>query len=87
VCLAYQLIVGKLVLKNRPTQVTRFIVDLTGKCAEGLQMNWARYLVNQLEIDCREVQYQGYEFHFSWFLIPIAFIAWELPEGATFSEI
>jgi hypothetical protein len=85
--LACQLIAGKLVCKNRPTQVTRFIVDLAGKCAEGLQMNWAQYLVNQLELDCREAQDQGYEFHFSWLLILITFITWELPEGATFPEI
>jgi len=39
VLLAYQLIIGKLVRKNRPTQVTRFVVNLTGKCTEGLQMN------------------------------------------------
>jgi hypothetical protein len=38
-CLACQLITDKLVRKNRPTQVTGFLVDLTGKCAEGLQMN------------------------------------------------
>jgi hypothetical protein len=85
--LACQLIVGKLVRKNRPTQVTGFVVDLAGKCAEGLQMNWVQYLVNQLELDCREAQDQGYEFHFSWLLILIAFITWELPEGATFPDI
>jgi hypothetical protein len=85
--LSCHLIVGKLVRKNRPTQVTSFIVDLVGKCVEGLQMNWAEYLVNQLELDCRGAQYQGYEFHFSWLLILITFIAWELPEGATFPEI
>jgi hypothetical protein len=87
VCLAFQLIAGKLVRKNRPTQVTGFVVDLAGKCVEGLQMNWESYLVNQLEQDCREAQDQGYEFHFSWLLILIAFIAWEMPEGATFPEI
>ena len=85
--LSCQLIVGKLVHKNKPTQVTKFIVDLAGKCAEGLQMNWAKYLVNQQDLDCRQVQDQGYEFHFSWFLILIAFIAWEPAEGATFLEI
>jgi hypothetical protein len=37
--LACQLIAGKSVCKNRPTQVTRFVVDLIGKCVEGLQMN------------------------------------------------
>jgi hypothetical protein len=46
-----------------------------------------KHLVNQLELDYREAQDQGYEFHFSWLLILIAFIAWEMPEGATFSDI
>jgi hypothetical protein len=50
-------------------------------------MNWAKYLVNQLEIDCKEAQDQGHEFHFSWLLILIAFVAWELPEGATFPDL
>jgi hypothetical protein len=85
--LACQLIAGKLVCKNRPTQVSGFVVDLAGKCAEGLQMNWVKYLVNQLEIDCREAQDQGHEFHFSWLLILITFVAWELPEGATFPDL
>jgi hypothetical protein len=46
-----------------------------------------KYLVNQFEIDCREAQDQGYEFDFSWLLIVIAFIVWEMPEGATFPDI
>jgi hypothetical protein len=50
-------------------------------------MNWAKYLVNQLEIDCREAHDQGYEFHFSWLLILITFVAWEMTEGATFQNI
>ena len=50
-------------------------------------MNWASYLVNQLELDCREAQDQGYEFHFSWLLILITFISWEMPEGVTFPDI
>jgi hypothetical protein len=63
--LVCQLIVGKLVRKNRPTQFIVFVVNLAGKCTKVLQMNWAKYLVNQLELDCREAQDQGYEFHFS----------------------
>jgi hypothetical protein len=50
-------------------------------------MNWAKYLVNQLELDCKKVQDQGYEFHFSWLLILITFIAWEMLEGATFPDV
>jgi hypothetical protein len=85
--LSFQLIASKLVRKNRATQVMGFIVDLVGKCIEGLQMNWVSYLVNQLEKYYRESQYQGYEFHFSWLLILIAFISWEMPEGTTFHDI
>jgi hypothetical protein len=40
-----------------------------------------------LELDCRETQDQGYESHFSWLLSLISFIAWEMPEGATFLNI
>jgi hypothetical protein len=50
-------------------------------------MNWVNYLVNQLELDCREAQDQGYKFHFSWFFILIAFIDWEMPEGVTVPDI
>jgi hypothetical protein len=85
--LSCQLITGKLVHKNRPTQVSGFVFDLVGKCAEGLHMNWVKYLVNQLEIDCRESRDQGHEFHFSCLLILIVFVAWELSEGATFPDI
>jgi hypothetical protein len=52
-----------------------------------MQMNWASYLVNQLEQDFHEAQDQGYEFHFSWLLILVAFFAWEMSEGATFPEV
>jgi hypothetical protein len=84
--LAYQMITGKVVHKNRSTQVSWFVVDLTGKCVGGVQMNWSKYLVDQLELDCREVQDQGYEFHFSWLLILVAFIAWEMSEDVVFPE-
>jgi hypothetical protein len=46
-----------------------------------------KYLVNQLELDCKEAQDQGYEFHFSWLLILIAFTAWEMPKGVAFLDI
>jgi hypothetical protein len=48
VCLSFQILDGKLVRKNRTTQVTEFVVDLAGKCVEGMQMNWENYLVKDL---------------------------------------
>jgi hypothetical protein len=50
--LTWQLISGKLIRKNHPTQVTGFMVDLAGKCVEGMQMNWVSYLVNELKKYC-----------------------------------
>jgi hypothetical protein len=47
--LACQLIAGKLIRKNCSTQVTGFVVDLAGKCIEGMQMKWVSYLINELE--------------------------------------
>jgi hypothetical protein len=85
--LACQLIARKLVCKNRPTQVIGFVVNLAGKCVEGLHINWVKYLVNQLEMDCKEEKYQGYEFQLIWLLILIMFIAWEMPKGETFPDI
>jgi hypothetical protein len=52
-----------------------------------LHMNWVKYLVNQLELNYKEAHDQGYEFHFSWLLILIDFISWELLEGVTFLDI
>jgi hypothetical protein len=85
--LACQLITGKIVRKNRPTQVIGFVVDLAGKCVEGLQMNCVKCLVNQLELDYCKAQDQGYEFHFSWLMILIVLISWEMLEGVTFLDI
>jgi hypothetical protein len=86
VCLACQLITGNIIRKNRLMQVTGFVVDLAGKCVEGMQMNCVSYLINELYKDCCEAQDQDYEFNFSWLLILIAFVTWEMPEGATFPE-
>jgi hypothetical protein len=85
--LTCQLIAGKIIRKNRPTQVTGFVVDLAGKCVEGIQMNWVSYLANELEKDFHEAQDQGYEFHFSWLLMLITFVTWKMLEGSTFLEI
>jgi hypothetical protein len=64
-----------------------FVVDLAGKCVEGMQMNLVSYLVNEMEKDCRKAQDQGYGIHFSWILILIAFVSWKMLEGATFLEV
>jgi hypothetical protein len=62
------------------------MVDLAGKCVEGMQMNWVSYLINEIKKYYFEAHDQRYEFHFSWLLVLIAFVAWKILEGATFPE-
>jgi hypothetical protein len=64
-CLTCQLIASKLIRNNCLKQVTGFVVDLAGKCVEGIQINWVSYLINNLEKDCCEAQDQGCKFRFS----------------------
>jgi hypothetical protein len=52
-----------------------------------MQMNWVSYLINEFKKDYCEAQDQGYEFHFSCLVVLIAFIAWQMPEGAAFPEV
>jgi hypothetical protein len=85
--LACELIASNIVRKNHPTQVTRFVVDLAGKCVEGMQMNWVSYLINELKKYCRKAQDQGYEFHFSWMIVLISFITWKMPEGCNLCKM
>jgi hypothetical protein len=62
------------------------MVDLTGKCMEGMKMNWERYLINKLDKNCHEAHDQGYEFHFRWLLVLITFFAWKMSERTAFPE-
>jgi hypothetical protein len=62
-------------------------VDLAGKWVEGMHMNKSNYLVNELEKDCREAHHLGYEFHYSWLIMLITFVAWNMPKGDSFPDI
>jgi hypothetical protein len=84
--LTFQLIGGKIIRNNHTTQVTGFVVDLAGKCVEGIKMNWVSYLINELEKEFRKDQDKGYEFHISWLLMLVSFVAWKIHKGSTFSE-
>jgi hypothetical protein len=63
------------------------MLDLAGKCVEGIHMNWANYLVNEIEKDFHEAHDLGYKFHYNWLIILITFVTWKMHEGATFIEI
>jgi hypothetical protein len=39
--------------------------------------SWALDLLNQFLVDCRYVQDNGTEFHYSWLIILIALVGWK----------
>jgi hypothetical protein len=52
--LSFHVIIRNIIRKNCPRHVTRFVVDLAGKCLEGMQMNSVSYLINRLEKNYHE---------------------------------
>jgi hypothetical protein len=83
---AMQVLACKLLRKCRRDQVPAGAITVTEKCVEGVQMNWETFLVNQFQIDYREAQDRGMEFHYAWLLILIALVAWREPKTHNFCQ-
>jgi hypothetical protein len=48
--------------------------------------SWAPYLLNQLLVDCRDAQDNGYEFHYSFLIILISLVGWQEPKFSAFLD-
>jgi hypothetical protein len=77
-----QALVCTLLRMWRKGQVPTGVIVVVEKCVEGVLMSWAPFLLNHFLIDSVEAWDRGMEFHYSWLLIMIAFIAWNKPEYA-----
>jgi hypothetical protein len=71
---AMQVLACKLLRKCWKDEVSTTVITAVEKCAEGVQMNWAMFLVNQFLIDCTEAQEKGMKFHYAWLIILIALV-------------
>ena len=69
-----QLLVGRVLRKIRPNQVSGPTIELTDTTRDGVQYNWALYLLNQFTEDCIAMQDQNQPFHYAWLLILIGFV-------------
>jgi hypothetical protein len=74
-----QVLACKLLRKCHKDEVSTAVIAATEKCMEGVQMNWATFLVNKFLQDCTEAQEKGTEFHYAWFLILIVLVGWKEP--------
>jgi hypothetical protein len=76
---ATQVLACKLLHKCQKDEVPAAVIAAVEKCIEGVQMNWATFLVNQFLQDCIEAQEKGTKFHYAWILILIVLVGWKEP--------
>ena len=70
---------SKVVCGNWPIQCNLRVVTCAQKCAEGVQMNWSLFLLNQLLEDSL-VSQTWWPFSYNLLLILISLVAWMEPE-------
>jgi hypothetical protein len=63
---------------------TAGVIVVATQCAEGTSMSWAPYLSNLFQVDYKDMQDAGTEFHYSWLITLIAFMGWREPEYVIF---
>ena len=81
-CFTIQLLVGWVLWKSRPNQVSGPTIELVDATKEGAQYNQSLYLLNQFNEDCRVTQDHSQPFYYAWLLILIGFMGWkELKQG------
>jgi len=69
---AMQELAYKLLRKCCRYEVLAAVIAIAEKCVEGIQMNWAMFLVNQFLIDYIDTQEKGTKFQCAWLIILIA---------------
>ena len=74
----------KLLWKCGEDEVPAGVIAVATQCAKGTFVSWAPYLLNLLQVDCKDVQDLSTEFHYSWLLTLIAFMGWREPEYVIF---
>lgn len=81
---AMQILVAKVMRKCRTDKVSAPVVLLVAQCTEGLQFNWACYQCSEFLTNCREAQDESKSFHYSWLLLLIMLVTWDLLEDNQF---
>ena len=67
----------KLLRKCCKDEVLAGVIAVVAQCAEGIFMSWVPYLSNLFQIDHKDMQEEGTEFHYSWLLTLISFMGWK----------
>jgi hypothetical protein len=84
--MAAKILAYNLLRKCRREEVPAGVVVVAAQCAEGTTVGWAPYLLNLFLDDCKDVQDFRMKFHYSWFLMLIAFMGWREPRYVSFAS-
>ena len=74
----------KLLRKFCKDEVPSGVIVVAAQCAEGTSKSWAPYMSNFFQVDCKDAQDAGIEFHYSWLITLIDFMGWKEPEYTVF---
>ena len=70
--------------KCRPNPVSGPTIELVDTARDGVQYNWALYLLNQFTEDYIAMQDHNHPFHYVWLLILTGFVSWKELKQAIF---
>ena len=79
-----QLLVGRVLQKCRPNQVSGPTIKLANTTKDEVQYNWALSLLNQFTNNYIAAQDHNQPFHYTWLLILIGLVGWKEPKQGIF---
>jgi hypothetical protein len=82
--LATNLVACKLFRKFCKEEEPTRVLATTAQCSEGILLSWAPYLLNLFLDDFKDAKELRIEFHYSWLIILIALVGWEVPKYIIF---
>ena len=63
------------------------VIKIVGQCEKGVYFNWSQYLVEQFLDNVLKAQERGKVFYYSWLILLIVLVSWELPKDAVFPPL
>lgn len=85
--IAMQILTLKVMRKCLTDEVSAPVVSLAAQCMEGVQFNWVHYFCREFLANYREAWNDSKTFHYSWLLLSVMLVAWDLPEDSQFPPV
>jgi hypothetical protein len=81
-----KLMACKLLRKCHKEEALERVIATVLQCTKRGLLSWSPYLLKLFLDDCKDAQYLGTDFHYSWLIILIALVGWGNPNTMDFSK-